>query len=527
MIHHFLPNPAIQNILIKKNAPFPQPQPQQPLEAKIRPDAPLPKPQVLEAKTEINPLEKAWKEDQEKFIREIHELKKLGASLTTKDLAYDPTSPESRDELKKAFKKPETDKDFGYLYYAPYQLEMTSLMKHRDDSKLAAEEQRKREEEALKLQLFSLKGLEFKKDDEDKSKKTEDPKKKPSSAFPIPGLPGGFPFKPVQDPPDSKKEPKTEEKISNPIEKLTPVEILDIKLGILAKYKDQGMNHPFIQVDRRDPAYRALPLKPSEADKKKQSWEPKALIRWHDSVSIRTITNEEVGSLNSDVIKPYEDKGNTPHFGLFGSTNAKQPRARVSFATDPLFGIKLVNEIPLTSLRPGFKDHPEKRIVVIQSNTEADPNGIVKKQNFPEILEDLKEKQKTSKTPVSDTRVVTTHDRQKILDSIQEAGDGIKPGETVTLVLAFHGEKNFNPKKLPPGLKDKNGNTDSYLIIGKNGGEALTHNEIKNAVNQLAAKGILVNIIFFNCHSGGGVSKAPPEIQQPWQLLRETTQFTA
>jgi hypothetical protein len=526
MIHNFLPNPAIQNILIKKNAPFPQPQPQQPLEAKIRPDAPLPKPQVLEAKPEINPLEKAWKEDQEKFIREIPELKKLGESLTSKDLAYDPTRPESRDELKKAFKKPETDKDFGYLYYAPYQLQMTSLLKERDELKSAAEEQRKRAEEASKLQLFSLKGLEFKQEDEDKSKKKEEPVKKPSSSFPIPILPENFPMTPVQDPPDSKTAPKKEEKIFTPIEKLTPLEILDVKLGILSKYKAQGMNHPFIQVDRRDPAYRALPLKQSEADQKKQSWEPKALIRWHDSVSIRTLTNEDVGSLNSDVMKPYEDKGNTPHFGLFGSTNTKQPRARVSANRTP-FGVKIVNEIPLTSLRPGFKDHPEKRIVVIQSNTEADPNGIVKKQNFPEILEDLKEKQKTSKTPVSDTRVVTTHDRQKILDSIQEAGDGIKPGETVTLVLAFHGENNFNPKELPPGLKDKNGNTDSYLIIGKNGEEALTHNEIKNAVNQLAAKGILVNIIFFNCHSGGGVSKAPPEIQQPWQLPRETTQFTA
>ncbi|MBY0403440.1 MAG: hypothetical protein K2X66_06045, partial [Cyanobacteria bacterium] len=277
------------------------------------------------------------------------------------------------------------------------------------------------------------------------------------------------------------------------------IQRLNQKIGILTKYPEEGLAHPLLQVDRRDPAYQKLPTQGQNGEQ----------LRWHNNVSVRTSSGEDIG-FGMSLWSQYDSASKS--YSIFGNSHTEET-GRTGFYESSKNTYKGYTATPLTSFAPGFKPQAEKKIVLIQGSASSDHNDSAERDKegttrSQRRIKALREKQEYYKMPVTDQTIVTTNDRNTILQSVREAGDGVKPGEAVTIILDYHGGA-AGHKPLPTGFNGLNGNQNSYLCIGPTGHEHLYHRDIMIEVNKLAEKGIKVNIIFNNCHAGGGVAKLP------------------
>jgi hypothetical protein len=277
------------------------------------------------------------------------------------------------------------------------------------------------------------------------------------------------------------------------------IQRLNQKIGILTKYPEEGLAHPLLQVDRRDPAYQKLPTQGQNGEQ----------LRWHNNVSVRTASGDDIGF---GMWLWYQKDPESNSFSIFGNSHTEET-GRTGFRESSKNTYSGYTATPLTSFAPGFKPQAEKKIVLIQGSASSDHNDSAQRDKegttrSQRSIKRLRDRQAEGKMPVTDQTIVTTDDRNTILQSVREAGNGVKSGEAVTIILDYHGGS-VGHKPLPGGFNGLNGTQNSYLCIGPKGYEQLYHRDIMVEVNKLAEKGIKVNIIFNNCHAGGGVAKLP------------------
>lgn len=272
------------------------------------------------------------------------------------------------------------------------------------------------------------------------------------------------------------------------------------------------LEDPRIQVDRSAPDYRKL----VDAYRNSSGFDPNKPASEQVYVPLPPSTNVVTASANT-VATYTSDGGGSLVRGANEQLNKMDPTrqsvfeafARATTQSRPLY----IGETPLLSLAPEGKGGVPKEAAVLLATSNENMEAM--RDPLTAGVEDYR---KRAGATAPSLNSVTFNNEKEFLDAVRKTGDGIKPGESFTVIIGAHGQQEDDPRK-PAQMQDLLGGKRSFFYTeNKNAaGNApedtrlkIYHDNLRSVLFDLEKQGKKANIVFINCYAGGGVAMSVP-----------------